>query len=417
MKAVFVHRHGPGQFLHLAPHLAAAGWQVTLIAEKVDVQMPGVGVVRYRPEPPPRGAPAVSRPMAGPDRHVRTGTKVAETLETLRRRDGPPDIVVGHIGWGGLLFAKDVLPDTPMLGYCEYFYRADGGDMGFAPDDPVTLEERQRIRLRNVSQLVTLDAIEAGLSPTRWQRSRYPDWARRRMALCHEGIDVARCRPDPDARLSLPNGRVLRPGDPVVTYVARDLEPYRGFPQFIRAAARLARTNRDALFVVAGGDGVSYGVPPEDGRSWREVMMEETGLDPDRIVFLGRVDHDTLIALFQVSAAHVYLTYPFVLSWSVLEAMACGCLVIGSATPPVREIVADGVNGYLTDFWDETLLAGRIAEALTNRSSHDAIREKARLTVRHRFALSDCLDRQTAIVNRVMGARRVQPRPELSPAL
>lgn len=406
MKVVFVHRQGPGQFLHLAPHLAAAGWRVTLLCETADARMPGVEVVRYRAEPAMPASGPIARYLAGHEHHVRIGMSVAEALDVMCRREGAPRVVVGHIGWGGLLFAKDVLPDTPMIGYCEYFYRAEGGDVGFDPDETVSLDDRQRTRLRNTGQLVTLEAIEAGLSPTQWQRSRYPGWARRRIALCHEGVEVDRCRPDPRARLALPDGRTVAAGDPVVTYVARDLEPYRGFPQFMRAARKVAERVPDAVFVVAGGDGVSYGRRSEDGRPWREVMMRETGLDPRRIIFLGRVDHPTLIRLFQVSRAHVYLTYPFVLSWSVLEAMACGCLVVGSATPPVEEVVSDGVNGLLADFWDIDALAARVTEALAEPRRHDALRAAARRTIQQHYALPACLERQTAIVNYVVGATR-----------
>ncbi len=418
MRIVFVHRRGPGQFQHLAPFLAERGWTVTLVCETVAARVPGVAVVRHRVEPPARSGDRFARHLATTEQHVRIGHRVAEALGNLARRDGPPDLVVGHLGWGGLLFAKDVLPTTPVLGYCEYFYRAEGGDVGHDPAEPVGEDDRRRLRLLNATQLLALDAADGGISPTHWQRSRFPAPYRRRIAVCHEGIDVERIRPDPTARFVLPDGRRLKPGDPVVTYAARDLEPYRGFPQFMRALADVLRRRPRAIAVIAGGDGVSYGRPPPDGGGWREAMLGElaaegTPLDPDRVIFLGHVPHARLIRLFQVSAAHVYLTVPFVLSWSMLEAMAAGALVIGSATAPVTEVIADGHNGLLAPFFDRAALADRIVEALDGGPGPASLRAAARRTVVERYALDRCLARQASLIDEVLGAgrRRGRRRP------
>jgi glycosyltransferase involved in cell wall biosynthesis len=277
-----------------------------------------------------------------------------------------------------------------------------GADVGFDPADRIDAGERMRLRLRNSAQLLTLDALDAAWSPTGWQRMLYPQAYQERIGLCHDGIDIETCRPDPQARFRLPNGRVLAPGDPVVTFVARDLEPYRGFPQFMRAAALVARERPDVTFVVAGADGVSYGRPRSDGRTWREAMMAETGLDPSRVVFLGTIPKADLIRLFQVTTAHVYLSYPFVLSWSVLEAMACGALVVGSATPPVQEVITDGVNGLLAPFFDERALADTVARAIDRRRpSLQALRQAARDTIVARFGLDACLSRQITAIERL----------------
>ncbi len=404
MKVVLIHRRGPGQFVHLAPYLARMGWKVTLVCESADAVPDGVRVLPYAVAPARPTARGPARHLARAEQDVLAGHAVATLLETLRAREGVPDVVLGHIGWGGLAFVGDVLPETPVIGYCEYFHRAEGGDAGFAPGDVLTLDDRQRLRLRNVAQLVTMESMESGISATKWQRSRYPRDVQRRIEVCHEGVDVAECRPDPAARLKLPNGRELKPGDPVVTYAARDLEPCRGFPQFMEAAARIAARRDDALFVVAGGDGVSYGRLPAGGRTWREEMMARTGLDPSRIVFLGTVERDVLVRLFQVSAAHVYLTYPFVLSWSVLEAMACGALVVGSATPPVEEVLRNGANGLLANFWDTGAIASEIVAALDTPDRYRAMRMSARETIIRDFALGDCLKRQATIVAGHAGA-------------
>jgi glycosyltransferase involved in cell wall biosynthesis len=204
--------------------------------------------------------------------------------------------------------------------------------------------------------------------------------------------------------LVLPNGSSVAAGDPVVTFAARDLEPYRGFPQFMRAAALLAKRDPRVTFVVAGGDGASYGAMPEDGRPWREVMMEETGLDPARIHFLGTVPHPQLIRLFQVSAAHVYLTYPFVLSWSMLEAMAAGVLLVASDTAPVAEFVTHGANGVLTPFFDDAVLATTLAAALAAGDKNRPLRDAARRTVVERIELQTMLKLQTRLLGRLIKA-------------
>lgn len=411
MRAIFVHRHFPGQFGHLVHHMAAGGWDITFVCERADQRPSHISIVRYMTEG--RRAATPHPHLLATDLHVRTGTQVAAVLDNLRQRSGPPAVVIGHIGWGGLLFAKDVLPQTPMLGYCEFFYRSEGADVGFAPHDEPTLDDRMRLRMRNAAQLLTMEAIEAGLSPTRWQRHLYPADLRRRIAVCHDGIDTSLCRPLSGARMRLPDGRVIAEGDPVVTFVARDLEPYRGFPQFMRAAAHVAARHPTALFVIAGGDGISYGRARDDGRPWREAMMEETGLPPERVVFLGRIPHAALVRLFQISAAHVYLTYPFVLSWSVLEAMACGCLVIGSATAPVQEVLAHGRNGLLVDFFDEEALAETVLAALARGRSLAPLRAAARATVAARFSLEQCLPRRMRLIEALVertAASRAAPR-------
>lgn len=401
MRVVFVHRNGPGQFLHLSKYLDHLGWDVTFISESFDQPLTGIRTLTYRNDQTARRA-GPDAYLASAEHQMRTGRRVAEILKTMAIREGEPDLVIGHIGWGGLLFAKEALPSTPCLGYCEYYYRPSGADVGFDPSDKVGFDDLVKLKLRNITQLATLEAIDAGLSPMQWQRGRYPAEFQNRIMLCHDGIDVMQCRPDPAARFLLPNGRCLKVGDPVITFAARDLEPYRGFPQFMRAAAQFARQNRDAVFVIAGGEGVTYGKWRRDGLSWKQAMVAETGVPADRFQFVGHLPHAELIRLFQVSALHVYLTYPFVLSWSFLEAMACGCLVAGSATPPVQEVLRHGRNGLLVDFWNEDDLVRQMTEALSRPCTFAAIRDAARQTIIRRYALADCLARQRTIMENLI---------------
>lgn len=398
MKIVLVHRHGPGQFVHLACHLANAGWQVSFLCEAMNVRLPGIRTLRQ-----PVTAPPPAMPFA--QYHQEVGLKAARTLESLVREEGAPDIVYGHIGWGSMMFARDVLPKTPLIGYCEHYYHATGRDVGFDPDDEVTLAKRTQLRLRNTAQLTTLDQLDAAISPTRWQKSAFPAAYHPKIGVCHDGIDTHRCQPNPNASLTLPDGRVLSARDQVITYVARDLEPYRGFPTFMRASAKLAAQNPDAHFVVAGGDGISYGPSRADGRTWRDEMMAETQIDPSRIHFLGQIPHDQLIRMYQISSGHVYLTYPFVLSWSVLEAMACGAPVIASDTGPCHDMIRDRQNGFLTDFWDADGLAAKMAFCLAHREDMGPLRERARQTILNHFDLRRCLDRQTTLIENLATGR------------
>jgi glycosyltransferase involved in cell wall biosynthesis len=400
MHIVFVHRNGPGQFVHLARHLIADGWTVTLICETLDRPVPGLRVLIYGGETsglPPRGG--VSRRQGMP--YIAAGRKVAGILEKLGRHGHKPDIVMGHIAWGGMLFVKDALPDVPAIGFCEYYFQPEGGDIGFAACDSRTLQQRQVLRLRNAVQLASLEQLDAGISPTAWQKSRYPAEYQSKIVVQHEGIDTQRARPDAMASFRLTDGRLLSAGDPVVTFAARDLEPYRGFPQFMQAAARVAAEIPHARFVVAGGDGISYGDKPVEGEMWRSRLLTETGLPPDRIHFLGQIPHRELLRLFQVSAAHVYLTYPFVLSWSFLEAMACEAPIIASDTAPVQEVIRHGFNGTLADFWDAGAIADEICSALRNPASRNAMRKQARQTAVSRFDLPACVQRQQALLRQV----------------
>jgi glycosyltransferase involved in cell wall biosynthesis len=364
--------------------------------------MRGVRVVKHRAV-----GPKLAR-QSWVEYQLRVGTRAAEVMDRMKREEGEPDLIYGHVGWGSLLFARDLFPHTPIVGYCEFFYQPRGADVGFDPAHPTTFPDIARLKARNFAQTATLPALDLGISPTRWQKSLYPRVFSRRIGIVHDGIDTGFCHPDPEATFELPAGRQLKAGERVVTFAARNLEPYRGFPQFMRAAAALARIDPEVTFVVAGGDATSYGPPPANGRTWRQVLMYETGIDPSRIHFVGTLAHSDLIRLFQVSAAHIYLTYPFVLSWSMLEAMASGVLLIGSATQPVREFVEDGRNGLLVPFFDSDALAKRIGEALAGAAGLSPLREAARRTVLEQVELKAALATQTKLLGRLMGSRRMR---------
>ncbi|UMR32098.1 glycosyltransferase [Massilia sp. MB5] len=397
---LFIHQNFPGQFRHLAPALAADGHEVVALGMRAQSEaLPGVHYVCHHLADG-AGATVPAPQLRDLYGKLLRGESAADSLQRLKEQGFTPDVIFVHPGWGEGLFAQDVFPRARLLVYAEYYYGAEGGDSHFDPEfsAAATLQSRQRLRLRNTHLLHAMTSADAGLSPTRFQRDRHPDWFRQRISVIHDGIDSQRFRPDARARVTLSKaGLVLRPGDEVVTFVARHLEPYRGYHIFMRALPELQRLRPNARIVIVGGDGVSYGAAPPKGQSWKAIFRDEVAarLDMSRIHFVGKVPHALLTQLMQVSAVYSYLTYPFVLSWSLMEAMSVGCLIVASRTAPVEEVIEHGVNGLLTDFFDPQALAESLADALQRRASLGHLREAARNTIVQGYDLQrHCLPAQ-----------------------
>lgn len=250
-----------------------------------------------------------------------------------------------------------------------------------------------------------MDAADWGFTPTNWQRSLYPQWVQKRLTVLHEGIDTSVVTPSSEASFRLPNGTRLAYGSKVVTYVARNLEPYRGIHTFVRAIPGILERQSDAIIVVVGGNSVSYGRDARGDESHLSRLMKEVSADWSRVWFLGQIPYADYLSLLRVSAAHVYFTYPFVLSWSMLEAMAAGCLVIGSSTPPVEEVVRDGHNGLLVDFFAADDLARAVHWALSHPSAVARIRQRARDHIEERYDFARCVrPKFEALLNRMVKA-------------
>lgn len=406
MRVLFIHQNFPGQFRHVAAAMAAAGHHVSALAEAQNPPIPGVTLHRYAaPEMSPEAQARAHPYLRRLETHVRRAQMVARAAAQLRQQGYRPDVIAAHIGWGESLFMRDIFPEARIILHCEYFFRAQGGDVGFDPVyGPMTLDTVARTRMLNTGQLVQLEAADWGMVPTLWQRSRYPDWVQAKMSVIHEGVDTVAINPDGIAAFALPDGRVFRRGDPLVTYAARHLEAYRGFHHFMEALVTLQKLRPDAHAVVVGGSKGAYGGPPPGGGSWRDYVMKkvEGRLDMSRVHFFDWLRHDQLHTLFRVSAAHVYLSFPFVLSWSVLEAMACGAAVLGSATAPVQEVIADGVNGRLVDFFDSEAIAKGLAEMLADPAALVPLRAAARASVVEHYDLqSHCLPQLVGLLESV----------------
>ncbi len=380
MKYLFVHQNFPAQFLHLLRHLIAQRQHdIVFVGENNPNRMDGVRRVLYRM--PPQFGQGTFPVVADFEAATIRAHAVADVCRETRKLGFTPDIIIGHHGWGELLNLRDIWPDVPMLGYHEFFYHLDGLDVGFDPEFPSPVETHARIRAKNAVNLLALTNPGHGQTPTAFQRNSYPEWARARITLLPEGVDLETCRPLPAIRRkSFKLGELtVAPREKLVTYVSRDLEPYRGFHVLMRALPRLLAERRDLRVVLVGGDGVSYGARLAHG-TWREHMLRELGdrIDPARVHFVGKLPYDDYRRLLQRSDAHVYLTYPFVLSWSLRESLACGCAVVASDTAPVREFIKHRRQGLLVPFHAPDKLARAILELLEDRELSDKLRENAR---------------------------------------
>ncbi len=393
MKYLFIHQNFPGQYLHLVRHLVSIpGNEVYFITQPNGNEIAGVRKIVYAKDERPRiNCHAYTLEF---DRAIYNAATVADTCRALKAQGFKPDIIVGHSGWGETMFVKDVFPDVPLLANFEFYYHYQGIDVGFDPEFDSVFQDPSRLRARNATNLVAFEGCDWGHSATAWQRSLFPEAMRARITAVHEGVDTDIVRPHAQAVFRLPgSNRVLTCRDEVITYVARNLEPYRGFHIFMRALPEILRRRKRAQVVIAGGDGVSYGMPPPPQSSFREQMLNELGdrLELSRVHFVGRIEYHDYLNLLQVSSAHVYLTYPFVLSWSFIEAMASGCLVIGSRTPPVEEVLRDGFNGLAVDFFSYGDLAERLHGALARPAELRPLREAARETAVQQYDLKNVL--------------------------
>ena len=404
MNILFVHNNFPAQFRHVARSLAAGGHKVAAIGGPSAQPIAGTDLHTYRHG---RGSAKDIHPFAIRfERDCLLGEAAAGLAERLAANGYRPDVVVGHVGWGELLFLKDIWPQARVIAYAEFYYHGQGADVGFDPEfGDSDLANRMRVRAKNAGIALAVAEADGAVTPTEWQRSSYPQSLRPQIVVIHDGIDTGDASPKSDERLRIPNGPSLRTGEEVVTYVNRYLEPMRGIHVFLRALPDILAARPHAHAVIMGSDqGKGYGGRAAGGRSWKELMLDELGarLDTSRVHWLGRVDRSIFLKALAVSRVHVYLTYPFVLSWSMLEAMSAGCLLVASDTPPVREVVENGRNGLLVDFFDPKTLAHKVIDCLAQpHEAFSALRAAARQTVIERYDRRACVARLVTYIEDV----------------
>ena len=405
MKYLFVHQNFPGQYLHLLRHLSTdPANEIMFISEPNTNQIPGVRRVLYStPTPDQEPVHPVARDF---DIAARRAEVVAGMCTNLDRLGFKPDIVIGHHGWGELLNIGDVWPDVPVLGYFEFYYETNGQDVDFDPQFPMSRDKFPKIRAMNVVNLLALALRQHGQTPTEWQQTRYPHWARPHIKVIREGARLDVCRPDPAARqqpFSIGNFRVA-PGEKLVTYVARNLEPYRGVHVMMRALPDILRERKDVKVIMVGGDDVSYGARLV-GSIWREHFQTELKgqYDESRVLMPGQLPYDDYVRMLQRSDTHVYLTYPFVASWSLREALACGCPIVASDVDSVSEFIEHGKNGLLVPFLEPPKIAGAVLKLLGDDKLNKRLRAGARKYAEQHLDMNDYLARMMRTIKDLTG--------------
>ena len=403
MRFLFVHHSFPGQFLHLVQALAATGsHELVFISRPSPVQMAGVRQVSYAVTP----ASARTHPDAREfDAAMRRAVAVAEVAAGLRVAGFQPDLIIGHEAWGETLNLRDVWPATPQIGYREYFYHLVGTDVGCDPEFPPHPSQWAGVRAKNAVGVLALLQQHPGVTPTAWQRSLFPGWAQDAITIVPDGVDLQFCSPDPAARhrpFTLGTARV-EAGQRLVTFAARDLEPYRGFHTLVRALPRLL-ARPDVQVICLGGDGVSYGVPPLVG-TWRGRLLAGLGgtVDLARVHFPGRVDYASFRDVLRRSDVHTYLSYPFIASWSLREAMACGCTVVAGDTAPVREFIHEGQTGRTVPFLDPVALAEQVLHLIDHPEERRALGLAARQWAEANLTLAAHLGGWTRLIRQQVG--------------
>jgi glycosyltransferase involved in cell wall biosynthesis len=393
VRILFLHPNFPAQFWRIAQLIAGnPKHEVVFATMRETNEIKGVRKVIYKlaREVNPNTHPY----LQGYEQAILHGQAAHRALAEEKKRGFYPDVIYGHSGWGTTLFARDLFPRARFLCNFEWFYNAHGADSDFDPADPVTADDEARLRIKNSSILVDLYTCDAGTCATKWQHTQFPREYHPKIEIIHEGIDTAFFKPAAEgASLVIEKtGLDLAKLPEIVTYATRGMEPYRGFPQFIEAAERLLKARPNCHIVVAGEDRVAYGRSLPDGKTYKQDLLEKHPLDPARVHFTGLLPYSDYLRLLQASHAHVYLTKPFVLSWSVMEAMSAGCLVVASRTAPVEEVLRHEHNGLLVDFFDVDALTQTIDRALTDREKLTDLRVKARQTMQVNYNLRDCLN-------------------------
>ncbi|GGF63885.1 MULTISPECIES: glycosyltransferase [Mameliella] len=401
MKILLIHQNFPGQYKHLAPALAAQGHQVVALTCKVKEAQTwqGVRIIPY--EIKGASTKGIHPWLADFETKILRGTSCYRGALGLKEQGFEPDVICAHHGWGESMFLKDVWPKARLGLYCELYHLTTHPFVDFDPEFPSQnpAGDKLRIRMKNLNNRLHEEVMDAGISPTRFQAATFPDHWQDRLTVAHDGIDTNLVRPNPGARLEIENGPTLTRDDEVITFINRNLEPYRGYHVFMRALPDLLKRRKNAHVVMLGGDSTSYGSKPPQGKTWKQIFIDEVrGRIPtphwNRVHFLGRVPYDRFLAMMQVSRVHVYLTYPFVLSWSLLEAMSAEAAIVASDTAPVREVMTEGETGLMVDFFDRAALVDRIDALLDDPDTRARLGANARALVREQYDLhSVCLPR------------------------
>jgi glycosyltransferase involved in cell wall biosynthesis len=415
MEILFIHQNFPGQFKFLAPTLVDKGHHVAALCITPDqgCSSPGIQIHAYKTD---RGTtPNIHPWVMDLETKVIRAEACFRAAMKLKESGYKPDLIVAHIGWGETLFIKEVWPDCKLAIYGEFYYHARGADVGFDPEFPALESAACAMRAKNFNNIAHFDIADAGLSPTEWQKSTFPKPFRSKITVIHDGIDTDKLVPNPNASLSLTIGKnkplVLTRNDEILTFVNRNLEPYRGYHTFMRSLPAILKDRPNLKVLIVGGDKVSYGATPDPNiygkLSWKEIFANEikpqlSEAQWQQLIFVGNIPYKFFVPLLQVSTVHIYLTYPFVLSWSVLEAMSVGCAIVGSDTAPVQEVIKHNHNGLLVNFFKPEELASAVTKLLDDPALREKLGQAARKTAVEKYDLrAVCLPKALEFVEGV----------------
>ena len=413
MNILFVHQNFPGQYREFFQWLIAqGGHQIVFLTQRKGVPaVKGARIIEYTAHHKP--ADTAYAPTKYWEECTGNGLGAAFAAQKLAAAGFRPDIILGHVGWGELTFLKQVWADVPIIGFFEYYFLAQGGSVGFDPEFPASDHAPFLMHARNAVNFANFQTVDLGQSPTFFQRDTYPTNFHDKIYVCHDGIRTDRLVPNPHARVPLSRlGRAVTRDDEIFTYMSRNMEPVRGFHKFMRALPQILAERPNARALIIGGNEVSYGKASDAQGGYRAEMEREIGarVDWDRVHFLGKVPYAAYQQIIQISRAHVYLTVPFVLSLSSMEAMSMGVTIIASDTAPVREVMKHGENALLVDFHDHNALAAQVMEVLARPEAFSQLGQAARA---HMIANYDfttkCLPTHIARINSLVPKGRAIP--------
>lgn len=405
MKILFMHNNFPGQYRRITSFLAKKK-SVKMFATTLETnsQKYAIKDVRYKPH---RAVTKNIHPaVVSTEQAVLMGQSAFKSLLGVRKKGFRPDIILSHSGWGANMFLKDIFPQSKLLTYYEWYYYSRNSDGDFLSKNPYDPNGQMRIRMKNTPILQDLAAMDWGQSPTYFQHSKLPKIFQKNVSVLHDGVDTRFFAPEDDVSVQI-GDVTLSAEDEVITYVARGMEPYRGFPQFMETVSKLQKLRPNLHVVMLGNDRVAYGSTRSDGKTYKEWAMEEFDFDMKRLHMPGLQPLETFKKLMQITSAHVYLTVPFVLSWSLMEAMSTGALIVGSDTDPVREVITDGENGVMVDFFDTDALVSKLCHILDNKAEYHPLKERARATILERYAAEDLLPQYWQLIQSVANGSQV----------
>ncbi len=408
MKILLIHPSMPSQYKYLAQVMGAdKNNQVLFITKPGKQDIPGVKKIEYKVSRSPQ--PEIHRYLIEFERAICQGQEVWRVCRKLKEQGFTPDIICAHPGWGDTLFIKEIYPDVPLLSFMEFYYHAFGADVYFDKNEPVNIDDVASVRIKNSTNLLNLEMCDWGITPTWWQLKQHPKEFHHKISVLHDGIDTDIVKPSTNKRpIQLPDGTVITEKEKIVTYICRNFEPYRGFPTVMRGIEKLVKERSDCHVLIVGNDGNGYGRNASK-KTFKQQILEELTLDASRVHFINTLPYEQYLRVLQVSDVHIYFTVPFVLSWSSMEAMSAGCLLVASDTAPVREVMQDGVNALLTDFFSPEQLAARLHEALDNQEKLQHLRDAARQTILDKYSLHKLIPLHLALINDLANGKLPPP--------